>query len=236
MKPGISTIAVLAVLAAPVGTLATDFTWNGNTSSYWDEPNWSVGQFGSQNYPGQNQAGDSATIKVATNNPVILDVSLYDLSTLDLDADAAGANITLDIRTGADLATTGLVTIKGEQDDGSPEAKIIVGAAFAPEAMRFWGHSDATDGHAKADVDVDFSVVSDVSVRRYADFDVATDKTVTVDGSLRIGKDLDDYFAYLTVTGGGTVAAATVVIEGQSGVDPVAESTLQVSSGIVITN
>ena len=231
MKSGISTIAVLAVLAAPVGTLATDFTWNGNTSAFWDEPNWSVGQFSSLNYPGQSQAGDSATIKVATNNPVILDVSLYDLSTLDLDADAAGANITLDIRTGADLATTGLVTIKGEQDDGSPEAKIIVGAAFAPEAMRFWGHSDATDGHAKADVDVDFSVVSDVSVRRYADFDVATDKTVTVDGSLRIGKDLDDYFGYLKMTAGtGTLEAETLVMEG----DTVA-STLEIAAGTVKT-
>jgi len=234
MKSGIFTIALLAVLAAPAWALATDFTWNGNTSAYWDEPNWSVGQFSSQNYPGQSQNGDSATIKVGTNNPVILDVDLYELSTLDMDADTAGANITLDIRTGADLDTSGLVTVKSDLD-GTYEAKIIVGATFTPYAVRFWGRNHASDGHAKADADVNFVVDTDVSVRQYADFDVASGKTVTVNGTLRVGKDLDDYFGYLKMTTGtGTLEVATLIVEGDTGAGT-AVSTLEIAAGTVKT-
>jgi len=166
MKAVVSTLAAGLLLAAATPVLATDFTWNGNTSAFWDEANWSVGPFGSQNYPGQNQSGDTAAIAVATNNPVILDIGLpYEVKTVDLDADAAGANITLDIRTGADLDTSGLVTLKSDLD-GSYEAKIIVGATFTPAVMRFWGRNHATSGHAKLDADVDFTVDNDLTVRQ----------------------------------------------------------------------
>jgi len=233
MKRQFTTIALLAVLGAPAGALATDFTWNGNTSAYWDEPNWSVGQFSSLNYPGQSQNGDTATINADTGNDLIKVDSVinYTVSTVDVDANAAGTNLTLEIQSSGKLDTSGLVTLKASLS-GTAEAKVIAGSVdFTPYAMRFWGRGDASSGHAKGDVDENFTVDTDVSVRQYADFDVAADKTVTVDGNLRIGKNLDDYFGYLKMTAGtGTLEAETLVMEG----DTVA-STREIAAGTVKT-
>jgi len=230
MKELFAKSAAVLLLAAS-GARATNYSWNGNTSSFWDEPNWSVGPFGSQNYPGQSQAGDTALIADDMRRPVVLDVSLYSLATVDVDADRNAETVELKLESGSNLTTSGLVTVKSYQQDGTPTATLwYQNGTFAPNALRFWGQNHPTQGHAKGDLDASFTVTNDLTIRQFVDLFILSGRTVTVNGTLQVGKDLDDFFGYVKVSDGGTIEAETLVIEGDAN-----GSTLEVTSGAVKT-
>lgn len=239
MKRNLTAPGLCLLLVGGGYTLADPLTyeWNGITSAYWDEWNWEVGGVPILSYPGQNQGGDTAIIADGTNIPVELDVDLaYSVATVEIDADDNAETVALKIVTGGKLETTGLVTTKSDQDGTATATFWHDTGDFVPYAMRFWGRDHASDGHAKGDFDQTFSVTKTFTVRQYADMDVALGKTVTVNTTLQVGDDSEDFFGYLYLDGGGTLKADTVVIEGDISAGPVEKaSTLEVSSGSIQT-
>jgi len=63
---------------------------------------------------------------------------------------------------------------------------------------------------------------------------VASTKKVTVNGVFQVGKDLDDFFGSGKLTGGGTIEAKKVIVEGDFSEESSA-SVLEVSGAAVKT-
>jgi hypothetical protein len=164
---------------------AAALVWDGDTSSDWKTiSNWG----GDVNYPGYLAAGDTATIDVATNNPVQLSGSLaYSVATIDIDADTNSATVELEIQSGGSLTTTGLVTVKGDQT-GSATATLTVSTCdtFKPDSLYFWGRNHATDGHAIGNFDDCMTVQGagdnswDVWIRGYVDWNIGSSKQINM--------------------------------------------------------
>jgi len=178
------------------------------------------------NWPGQLQAGDEALINDPTNNPVLLSASLnYPLKNVRVEADSDFDFLTLQIDPPGVMQTSGLVTIKGDQrpfPNGSATL-IVKSSAFAPDALRLWGPVvTATFGAS-------FTVPNALSIRQVTSVVAEGGVTVTV-VTFQIGEDGEDYWGEVTLTGGGTIKAGTVVVEGDYGLNP-GISTLYVPPG-----
>lgn len=209
MKPIAIALGICALLlASATANAQADFTWDGARNSDWQATGPSGNNWDQPGYPGLSQAGDTATIDVATNNPVTLSGSLANsVATVTLDANANSATVSLDIQTGGSLTTTGLVLVKGEQSSsaGADSATIHVSAGtFSPSSMEFDGSTHADDGHAIANIDVDVTVSNTTTIKHLVDFDIAAGVTFDV-GDLTLDSTGD-----LKMTGQGTSAKMEV--------------------------
>jgi hypothetical protein len=195
------------------------YTWDGDTSSDWQTAtNWAEA-----GYPGKDAAGDTATINADTANDTVTVSGAVPNSVawVLVDADAAGVDLELEIQSGGSLTTTGLVTLKGEQD-GSSTATLDVqsGGSFAPDSMLFWGRVDSDTAHAIGDFDEDVTVTEscdgtvDTCMEGYVDIQLSNNVTVDF-------KDWDigdcgssGNEGNVDISGVGTARACSIVING----------------------
>jgi len=160
MKPVIAAFGV-ALLIAPVVASAAVYSWDGAQNSDWKRllgnNNWDTA-----GYPGQNQAGDTATIAEDNNanpsNPAFLSGSL-NFSVAGLTLDASNANVGDDlhfrIQSGGNLVVSNTTTIMADTnttDKYNATIQLQSGGAFDPAALRIYGGS-ATAGLAQFDFD-----------------------------------------------------------------------------------
>jgi hypothetical protein len=135
----IATAAGICVLLVSSGVAyAGDaFTWTGASSSSWTlAGNWSGP---AADYPGKDNTGDTATINVATSNPVQLSGGLYSVDTITIDADTNSATVELEIQSGGSVTTTGLVTVKGDQTGSATATLTVSGGTLQPNSLTVIG-------------------------------------------------------------------------------------------------
>lgn len=191
-------LGICACMFVPAPALV-QINWDGDTSSVWRlGNNWddAGGAF-----PGEF-SGDSAVIAVNTQNPVTVSGTVANsITTLTLDADTNAATVELDILSGGSLTTTGLVTVKADQEDAANHATIKVGGTLTADSFLFDGAADIDDGHAIGDFDVNVCVNNGVGTDTtvaagYTDWELASGVVFSAADVIL------EHGAFLTVTGG----------------------------------
>ena len=146
-------------------------------------------------------------------------------------------SVTLTLQGEGTCAISGKVsTVKPTSDNVHPKLAVAspVASPVTADSMEIAG-GDVAIRSAQLDFDQNVTVSGDVDVEQYVDIDIASGETLTIDNDLLIGNDdgvNDDYDGVLTVSGGGTISADRIVIEGESGTG----SSLTVSSSTVETS
>jgi len=229
-------LAICALLLGGGAAQATEYIWNGATNSSWTADNWETVFSDPINWPGQLQAGDEALINDPTNNPVKLSSPLnYPLKTLRVEAEDELEFLTLTIDPMGVMQTSGLVTIKGDQDQvpNATATLIVKSSGFAPAALRLWGN--ACCSLAEATFGASFAVANDLTIRQATLVDVEGGVTVTV-GTFQIGDDSEDFFGDVQIgPESGTIKAGTFVMEGDTNAGGDAGSRLSLAHATILT-
>jgi hypothetical protein len=251
MKPSITVLSVCCVLLLVSAAHGTAYFLQATNN--WDaNPTWTPGVAG---YP--STGSDTATLSNNTSGPYTVTVNgdysygattathtatiAFDneatdrtLTTTSLTVDAASRAVTL-TQTGdaGDLfQITGELTVMSGTDSGEHAEFQLTSADLSFSSMFL----DGVDANAKAIIDLNQSVTqssTDVTVADRADIEIATGKTLTI-RDLYVGDNDDagdDFDGVLTISDGGTVSAASIVVSGETN-----GSTLTVSSSTLQTS
>ena len=203
--------------------------WNGDEDTDWHlcsdlADNWDG--FGC-NVP---VSGDKVLIDIGSDQPVYSSTASISMLTIQLDADARGVDVSLQITAGT-LSTTGRVTVKGKQGSSPSRTATLnptADNAFAPASLFFWGKDDDTLSHAIFDVDADVTVGgisgTDTSFTGFVDVEMAPNADFLAKETYLVAGA--DVFVSHTAAGGGTFQATTLTID---------NATLEVSNATVMT-
>ena len=240
MKRLTATLAICALLGAPVGAFATpgNYTWNGGSSHVWGkDANWD----GFPSPPPGTDSGDTAFIDDGTSNqPEYTSASgSKTVAVLTLDGNSVPETVSL-ILSGGTLTVSGLCTVQARLS-GTPSHPATLNPtadlAIAPNTLFFSGDEDS---HAIGDFDADVTVgASSASTRAigYVDIDVQdADADVFLAKEMFVGDTTGDgtgdAFAYVTLgsdSGAGEVRpTALKILPGDAANE---DATVDVKSG-----
>ncbi len=228
MKRFLTTIAACVALCLPSAAFAAAINWDGDTNSSWlTGSNWDDP---SGFYPGQAGAGDSATIAVATNNPVTLSSSPSNsIASLTINAATNDAVVQLTHSRGT-LTTTSVVQLIGG-DAGSNTSTYRLNGGTATLSGASVNIDGGDSSSRKAILDYDSGTFTHGSsdpmrMRGYADIDAEEsltvgDLTVDTDGRDTVGvidmADLKTHTAdtlTITVPNAATSYNSTLTLQG----------------------
>jgi hypothetical protein len=137
MKSFITALGICALLIATGGVYAVGYDWCGGGSldgNWKDSANWTQAD-----YPGKNQAGDTATIADDTKMPAYLSSSLsYSIASLELDAATPDASVSF-THSGGTLTVSSTTTVTGGDASSYTATITLSGGTFDPADLYLYG-------------------------------------------------------------------------------------------------
>lgn len=194
---------LVTVSAYGAAMMRASFVWDGSSSAFWDVPaNWTA----NSSYPGELTANntDDATIANTTNsNPVVVNSTIqYDVDFVVVNADAADADVTLQIDSNGDLDVLNsgdgyirLIAGMNAEDPPTPvDAKLAMVAGEPDPVLRVDDldldggvHSSTFNDRGLAVVDFDAAPTITDDVDATGDVEFGGDASFTISDALNIG-------------------------------------------------